>query len=157
MDSETVEIVSNSPEHTRQIGKDLSQLLESGDVVALFGDLGSGKTILTKGICEGLGVKEMVTSPTFTLIQEYSGICPVYHFDFYRLNSIGEIEMLDLDCYFSSDAISIIEWADRGEKLLPESIFKIEFDHDSCLYDHPDQRCLKISAPHCREIKRLAI
>lgn len=156
MDFGTVEIITHGPEHTRQIGIDLAQLLESGDIVALCGDLGSGKTILTKGICEGLGVKEMVTSPTFTLIQEYSGTFPVYHFDFYRLNSVREIEMLDLDGYFNSDAISIIEWADRGEKLLPESIFRIEFDHDSHLYDHPDQRCLKISAPACRNIERLA-
>ena len=90
-------------------------------MVALTGDMGSGKTVFVQGICAGLKVEEMVTSPSFTLIHEYHGVFPVYHFDFYRLNSTEEIESLDLEYYYQLRGICLIEWAERGDGLLPEA------------------------------------
>jgi len=110
---------------TRQLGKNLAGLLQKGDVVALYGELGSGKTIFVKGICDGLGIDEPVTSPSFTLIQEYHGKESIAHFDFYRLESVREIEDLGLDDYFEN-SISLIEWAERGETILPSEHFKVQ-------------------------------
>lgn len=112
---------------TRQLGNTLAGLLQKGDVVALYGDLGSGKTVFVKGICEGLGVDEQVTSPSFTLIQEYRGRVPVAHFDFYRLESVSAIEDLGVDDYFDT-GISLIEWAERGKEILPAEHFEVHLD-----------------------------
>ncbi len=122
--------LSHSREETFSLGERLSIGLQANDVVALSGDLGSGKTVLIQGICHGLGVTDYVTSPTFTLIQEYSGKFPVYHFDFYRLDRIDQIENLGLDLYFESDGIALIEWAERGDPLLPRDAVHIQIDRD---------------------------
>jgi len=111
--------ITGSPGETFGLGVRMARLLGPGDVVAIHGELGSGKTLLVQGICSGLDVQGEVTSPTFTLIQEYSGRFPVYHFDFYRLQSLREIEDLDLVDYFESGGISLIEWAERAGPLLP--------------------------------------
>ena len=123
-----MEIRSRKPSETFECGKSLAGILRAGDVVALYGDLGSGKTVLVQGICQGLEVREFVTSPSFTIIQEYSGKFPVAHFDFYRLESIRAIENLDLDGYFEKSGISLIEWAERVELFLPRNRFSIRFD-----------------------------
>jgi tRNA threonylcarbamoyladenosine biosynthesis protein TsaE len=115
-----MELITHSPEQTIQLGRLLGKQLQSGDILALTGELGSGKTCLTRGICEGLGVSDEVTSPTFVLINEYQGRLPVYHFDFYRLNSEEEIRELGIEDYMNGDGICIIEWAERGLNLLPE-------------------------------------
>ncbi|MCI0514224.1 tRNA (adenosine(37)-N6)-threonylcarbamoyltransferase complex ATPase subunit type 1 TsaE [candidate division KSB1 bacterium] len=120
-----MQFITHSAAETRQLGAALSQFLRPGDVIALIGDLGSGKTCLTQGICTGLGVTEAVTSPTFVLINEYPGQYPVYHFDFYRLNSPAEIWALGVDDYFNGAGICIIEWADRGLSLLPSNRIEI--------------------------------
>ena len=115
------EIQIANEEETRKFGLDLADRLEPGDVVALIGDLGVGKTSLTKYIAEGLGVTEEGTSPTFTIVQEHrSGRMPLFHFDVYRLES-GE-DMLDIGCdeYFDGDGVSVIEWADRVAEILPD-------------------------------------
>ena len=111
----------NSEEDTRALGLEISEALEPGDAVALIGDLGTGKTALTKYIAEGLGVTEEINSPTFTIVKEYrSGRLPLYHFDVYRLGSgeelldIGAEEMLD------GDGVCVIEWADIAADVLPE-------------------------------------
>lgn len=109
-----------SAEETIALGASLAKLLLNGDVLALWGELGSGKTCLVKGICKGLGTKEEVTSPTFTLINEYSNHCPVYHFDFYRLDSEDDIYGLGYEEYFYGNGICLIEWADRVQCFLPE-------------------------------------
>jgi tRNA threonylcarbamoyladenosine biosynthesis protein TsaE len=123
-DGWATDILSESSEATFRKGQELAAALKPGSVVALSGDLGSGKTVLVQGICSGLGVSGVVTSPTFTLIQEYTGRIPVYHFDFYRLNALREIEDLGLSDYFESEGISLIEWAERAGALLPND--KIE-------------------------------
>ena len=119
-------ITSNSAEKTEQFGHNLAQQLKPGDVLAFFGDLGSGKTTLIKGICEGLEVEADITSPTFTLIHEYSGRLPVYHFDFYRIANSHEVWELGCDEYFYGDGVCLIEWADRVADVLPDDHLRIE-------------------------------
>ena len=128
MEQEIVKILSHKPSETYHCGKNFAGILKEGDVVGLYGDLGSGKTLFIQGICSGLEVQEFVTSPSFTLIQEYSGKLPVSHFDFYRLESAREIEDLDLDAYFEKNGVSLIEWAERGDPLLPEERFSVTID-----------------------------
>ena len=123
--SEEKIIISNSPEETEQFGHKLVQQLKPGDVLAFFGDLGSGKTTLIKGICKGLEVEADITSPTFTFIHEYSGRLQVYHFDFYRIANSHEVWELGCDEYFYGEGICLIEWADRIPDLLPENRIEI--------------------------------
>ncbi|MFL6528037.1 MAG: tRNA (adenosine(37)-N6)-threonylcarbamoyltransferase complex ATPase subunit type 1 TsaE [Chthoniobacterales bacterium] len=112
---------SESVEATIAIGRELAATARAGDVFALVGELGAGKTQLAKGIAEGIGSRADVTSPTFTLIHEYTGgMRPVYHFDFYRIESSAEAMRLGLDDYFYGDGVCVIEWADRFPELLPE-------------------------------------
>lgn len=121
-------VVSNSEQDTYNWGKRLADFLKPGDVIALYGELGSGKTVFIQGICAGLEVHDYVTSPSFTLIQEYQGRMPVFHFDFYRLTSEREVEELDIHSYWESEGVSLIEWADRGESFLPKGSIPIIFD-----------------------------
>src|SRR5699024_8979025 len=106
----------------------LGSLLEGGDIVCLTGDLGAGKTTLTKSIAKGLDVKDYVTSPTFALINEYKGRVPVYHFDVYRLEGIEDVIDLGFEEYFYSKGVTIIEWGDKIEKFLPEDILTVEMN-----------------------------
>ena len=114
-------MISNSVEETIKIGSKLAKRLKAGDVVALVGELGSGKTVFTKGIAQGLGVKNAryVNSPTFVIIKEYRGKVPLYHFDLYRLDSPSSLDSLGWDEYFYGGGIAVIEWADKIRKLLP--------------------------------------
>jgi tRNA threonylcarbamoyladenosine biosynthesis protein TsaE len=104
-------------------------MLDPGDVLALLGDLGSGKTRWIQGVCEGLGVKEPVVSPSFTLVNEYYGRLPVYHIDLYRLDDAAETLTFGLEDYLYGRGVSLIEWADRAEELLPEEYLTIELHH----------------------------
>lgn len=113
-------ITTTSAEETMELGEKLGKLLAPGDVIALFGDLGAGKTTLTKGIAVGLGLVADIHSPTFTLIHEHPGAVPLYHVDLYRLSSEEEIETLGLEEYIYSDGVTIIEWADRMKSILPK-------------------------------------
>lgn len=115
-----MEIILKGLEETESFGRDLGKLLEGGDILCLNGDLGAGKTTLTKSIGLGLGVEDYITSPTFTLINEYSGRIPLYHFDVYRLENVDELYDLGFDEYFYGKGVSIIEWAEKIERLLPE-------------------------------------
>ena len=113
--------ISNSAAETEAIGRRLAGELRAGAILALRGELGAGKTQLTKGIVAGLGSPAVVTSPTFTIVHEYSGgTVPVYHFDFFRLENEQAAERLALDDYFFGDGVSIVEWADRFPSLIPE-------------------------------------
>ena len=118
----SVLLSSENPAYTFQFGKNLGMLLVPGDVVALVGELGAGKTTLTQGIVRGLGVGEehYIGSPTFTLINEYAGRMPVYHLDFYRIETPSEIVNLGLEEYLHGEGVAVIEWADKVEALLPE-------------------------------------
>lgn len=108
-------------QETKQFGKELGASLQEGDIVALIGDLGTGKTALTKYIAEGLGIKSMITSPTFTIVQEYhDGRLPLYHFDVYRIMEPEEMYELGYEEYFFGNGVCVVEWADRIEELLPE-------------------------------------
>lgn len=121
--------VTHNEQQTVNLGRHFAlRRLKKGDVVALYGDLGSGKTRFIKGICEGLGVREHVASPSFTIVNEYA--YPggrVFHFDFYRVMSTAEILDVGFEEYLSRDGICVIEWADRAEELLPEQRFNIRF------------------------------
>ena len=102
----------NSVEQTTAIGLELGKLLNSGDIVCLTGDLGTGKTHITKGIAKGWGITEYITSPTFTIVNEYdSGRLKFYHFDVYRVSDPDEIYAIGFDDYIFSDGVSVIEWA----------------------------------------------
>lgn len=115
-----MDIVLKGLEETREFGIKLGSLLKSGDIVCLNGDLGAGKTTLTKSIGLGLGVEDYITSPTFALINEYNGRFPVYHFDVYRLENVEELYDLGFDEYFYGHGVCIVEWAEKIEKLLPK-------------------------------------
>lgn len=109
-----------SPEMTMKLGETLGRLLKGGEVICLTGDLGAGKTHFAKGVARGMGVAETVTSPTFTLINEYSsGRLPLYHVDAYRLCDIGEAYDIGLEEYLNSDGVTLVEWPERVLELLP--------------------------------------
>ncbi|WP_314021526.1 tRNA (adenosine(37)-N6)-threonylcarbamoyltransferase complex ATPase subunit type 1 TsaE [Mogibacterium diversum] len=116
------QIVYIKNEHdTEEFGMKLASTLEPGDIVALIGDLGTGKTTLTKYIAKGLGVTENIDSPTFNIVKEHkSGIIPLFHFDVYRLSSGDELLDIGADEYFYSDGVCIIEWADIVADVVPE-------------------------------------
>lgn len=114
-----------SPDETLKLGRDFASQLVPGTVITFNGNLGAGKTTCIQGICAGLDVKEHVTSPTFTLINEYNGRLPVYHFDFYRIQSEYEVIDLGLVEYFEGDGVCLIEWPEVIQSLLP--IHRFEF------------------------------
>jgi len=121
-------VVTRNAEKTKAFGKKLAVSFNNKNIIALSGDLGAGKTTLIQGICEGLGVKDYVTSPSFTLINEYHGKYPVFHIDLYRLEMIEQIEELGIEEYFEKDGIIIIEWAERMKKLLPQNAKRIKIE-----------------------------
>jgi len=123
-----INLVTNSPEETREIGAKIGKLLQPGDVVALIGDLGSGKTCLTQGIAKGVGIddNQYVISPSYIIVNEYAAPHPIYHLDLYRIRSAFELLDLGLDEYLYGRGICIIEWADRLLDELPESYLKVE-------------------------------
>jgi len=119
-------VVSHSEAETIRIGTDFATRLRSGSVVALYGDLGSGKTRFIKGICAGLGVATNVSSPTFNLVHEYRGASfRVYHFDFYRVHGVAEIADLGFEEYLDAGGVCLIEWADLAGRLLPAERFDV--------------------------------
>src|SRR5665647_958637 len=139
------EVIIKDESETKKFGLNLGKDLKKGDIVALTGDLGTGKTTLTKYIGEGLGITEMITSPTFTIIQEYySGRLPLYHFDVYRINSIEEMDELGCEEYFYGDGITIIEWADKIMEIIPEEAIVINIEYGKT----SDERVYKLSLIH---------
>ncbi len=121
-----VELISNGIDETIHAGISLGEKLNPRDVVALIGELGSGKTSFIKGIAKGLGIREEVKSPTYTLINEYKGRFPFYHFDLYRISSIHELEELGYREYLYGDGITVIEWADKFPEIVPAGAFRVE-------------------------------
>ena len=121
--------ISNSASESEAIGRQLAKEVDAGSILALKGELGSGKTQFTKGLVAGLGSSVPVTSPTFTIIHEYTGgRLPVYHFDFFRLENRESVAHLGLDDYFFGDGVSVIEWADRFPELIPDQAWWILFE-----------------------------
>lgn len=122
---------SMSPEDTFEIGRKLGLKAYSGQVICLIGDLGVGKTVFTKGFAKGLGIKEAVTSPTFTIINEYDdGRLPFYHFDVYRIEDPYEMEEIGYEEYFYGKGVTFIEWANLIEELIPSNNLRITIDKD---------------------------
>jgi tRNA threonylcarbamoyladenosine biosynthesis protein TsaE len=123
---------SASPSETQRIGREFGGGLTRGGVVALVGQLGAGKTQFVKGLVAGIGAGGEVTSPTFTLIHEYTGgRFPVYHFDFFRIEDPQSAERLGLDEYFFGDGISVVEWADKFPDVIPSTATWISFESKS--------------------------
>ena len=122
---------SFTPEDTFTIGKKLAETVRPGEIYTLNGDLGVGKTVFTKGLAAGLGIKEPVTSPTFTILQEYeSGRLPLYHFDVYRIGDPEEMDEIGYEDYFYGCGICLIEWAELIEELIPEEAFAVYIEKD---------------------------
>ncbi|VYU21950.1 tRNA (adenosine(37)-N6)-threonylcarbamoyltransferase complex ATPase subunit type 1 TsaE [Clostridium tertium] len=118
-------------EETTALGVSIGKLLNAGDIVCLTGDLGTGKTHITKGIAKGLGIDEHITSPTFTIVNEYdSGRLKLYHFDVYRVSDPDEIYAIGFDDYIFSNGVSIIEWANYIEEILPNDYLHILIEKD---------------------------
>ncbi len=126
-----LDFFSHSEEQTRRLGAKLGRLAQAGQVIALLGDLGAGKTRLAQGFGAGLGVSadEVINSPTFTLINEYQGRLPFYHVDLYRLSQAVEAETLGLDDYLYGNGVTLIEWATRLGSNLPPERLEIELRH----------------------------
>jgi tRNA threonylcarbamoyladenosine biosynthesis protein TsaE len=148
-----------SREATLTFGRTLGSLLAPGDVVALTGGLGAGKTTLTQGVAAGLGVNEEVTSPTFTLIHEYSGRVPLFHFDTYRLTRPLELAELGFDEYIERGGVAIVEWADRIEPILPSERIDITMEQvGDDMADQTVRRLIAVSfgARHTSVLQSLA-
>ncbi|MCS6940607.1 MAG: tRNA (adenosine(37)-N6)-threonylcarbamoyltransferase complex ATPase subunit type 1 TsaE [Roseiflexaceae bacterium] len=129
-----LDFVSHSVAQTMRVGQRLGELLRRGDVVALRGDLGTGKTHLIKGIVLGLGSTDTVNSPSFVLINQYRagaqhGRMPIYHADLYRIERLAELHGVGLEEALNGDGVCLIEWADRAEALLPDERLDIHLSH----------------------------
>jgi len=129
-------LTSSNTDETMEIGRQLAKFLMAGDVVAFWGDLGSGKTYFIKGICEGLKIEDDVTSPTFTIMNIYEGDLSVYHFDFYRIDMKVDVYGLGYEEYFYGNGICLIEWANRIESFLPDE--RIEIHIDNSVFESSD-------------------
>jgi len=141
------QIISRGSEDTHLIGRIIGECLTAGDIVALIGDLGTGKTCLTQGIARGLGISESyaIASPTFTLINEYPGRHVLYHFDFYRLQGSNDLEDMGYEEYFYGKGVSVIEWAEKIADIIPEFAITIWFT-----FLDENTRRIEISAPEKR-------
>lgn len=135
------ELISCSEEQTIQIGEDIGSRLTPGSVVALKGSLGAGKTTLVKGIARSLGITEPVTSPSFTIIQQYCGELPLYHMDLYRIDSPEEFDLLGAEEYLYDQGITVIEWGEKISSLLPSSAI-----HVTCRIEPDQSRVFTIGA-----------
>ena len=122
---------TNSPDETYEIGKQMAQKAEAGTVFCLDGDLGVGKTVFTQGFAAGLGIEEPVNSPTFTIVQVYEqGRLPFYHFDVYRIGDIEEMDEIGFEDYVYGDGVSLIEWANLIDEILPANRTEITIEKD---------------------------
>ena len=115
---------------TQEIAKEIADTLKGGEFIAMYGDLGAGKTAFVQGIAKALGITNHITSPTFTILNEYEGRFPLYHFDVYRIIDPDEMYEIGYDDYINSDGICIIEWAELIEDLFPQKYFKITILQD---------------------------
>ena len=122
--------ISSNANQTEDIGREVASLLNIGDVIALKGDLGAGKTVFSRGIARGLGVDDVVASPTYTIVHEYNGLKPLYHFDVYRIGDVEEMEEIGYEDYFYGEGVSLIEWANLIEEILPQQYTEIKIEKD---------------------------
>ena len=135
-------ITTKSPDETLRFGAKLAKQLRGGDIVLFFGDLGSGKTTLIKGIAEGLNIRRTkISSPTFVLMNIYQGKLPLFHFDLYRLEDVQGISSIGYDEFLYDDGVSVIEWADRLGAFTPEEFLKVDLRHKTL-----EERVIRLSA-----------
>lgn len=127
----------------------LGRLLKAGDVIILTGDLGAGKTTFTKGVALGLGISQMVKSPTYTIVREYQGRLPLYHMDIYRIGN--DPDSFDMDAYFESGGVSVIEWGELLEDALPKEYLSVQFKKTS------DDRRELILVPYGQRYEELVV
>lgn len=125
------QFTTNSAEETEKLGERIAKKLKPGDVVALFGEMGAGKTALTRGIARGLGVPDGVSSPTFALVHEYRGRVPVYHFDMYRVESWDDLYSTGFFDYLDSGGILIVEWSENIENAIPDQALRVRISRGS--------------------------
>lgn len=126
---------SNSEKETENIAKAFAKMLKCGDVVCINGGLGAGKTAFTAGLAKGLGIKDVVSSPTFTIVNCYDGEIPLYHFDVYRISDSDEMYDIGFDEYIAGDGIAVIEWADIIEDILPKDRYDITITKNLDIHD----------------------
>jgi len=126
-----LELNTNKPEETQELGKSIGGILSGGEAVLLIGELGTGKTTLTQGIAKGLGIEEYTKSPTFVLVHEYQGRLHLNHIDLYRIE--GDLEAWDIGIeeYLTGNGVSVIEWADRAPRIYPDDRLIVELDSGS--------------------------
>ena len=124
-----MEYVTHGPEETEALGQRLAEHLQAGDVIAYYGDLGAGKTAFTRGLAQGLGIKEPVTSPTYTIVNEYlQGRLPLFHFDMYRLGSADELFDIGWEDYLERGGVCAVEWSENVEEALSGAI-RVQISH----------------------------
>nr|WP_187287412.1 tRNA (adenosine(37)-N6)-threonylcarbamoyltransferase complex ATPase subunit type 1 TsaE [Gottschalkia acidurici] len=121
-----LKISTKSPEETEEIGYNIGKSLSGGEIICMVGDLGAGKTTMTKSLARGLEIEDYITSPTFTIVNEYEGRLKLYHFDVYRIGDVEEMYDLGYEEYFYSDGVCIIEWSNLIEDILPKERITIE-------------------------------
>ena len=147
-------VETHSPEETLELGRRIGRAAKPGDVLALVGDLGTGKTVLAKGVAEGLGAASAreVVSPTFVLCREYlDGRLPLYHFDAYRLRGAADLEGIGASEIFGGDGLSLVEWADRAPQALPQDRLEVHLEVTG-----PESRRLTFAARGPQAAQRLA-
>ena len=122
---------SYKAEDTFDLGRKVGQIVKGGTVITLVGDLGVGKTVFTQGLADGLGIDEPVNSPTFTILQIYEeGRIPLYHFDVYRIGDVSEMDEIGFDEYVFGEGVSLIEWANLIEEILPDEYYEVQISKD---------------------------
>ena len=137
-----MQITTHSADETQALGQKLASRLAPGDVIAYFGDLGAGKTAFTRGLAQGLGITDPVTSPTYTIVNEYlSGRIPLFHFDMYRLSSSDELFDIGWEDYLSRGSVCAVEWSENVEDALQDAI-RVTIEKDA---DEPDTRHITIT------------
>lgn len=132
---------TESVSETENLGAEIGRAAKPGDVIALFGELGTGKTAITRGIACGLGITEDITSPTFSLMEMHEGDIPLYHFDLYRIENDSEFNNLCFEEYWENDGVSVIEWAERAISRLPEERININIEYI-------DSKCRRITVEY---------
>ena len=135
----SLSITSNSAEETRRVGEIIGSVANASDLILLIGQLGSGKTIFTRGIGDGLGVEGRVASPTFVIVRWHRGRIPLYHVDLYRIETSRDVDELGLEEYFN-DGVCVVEWADRSLEIFPIERLTVQLYYG----DNPEQRVMHV-------------
>lgn len=137
-----MEYISNSVDETKKIAAELAKKLSAGDVLCMYGDLGAGKTAFVQGLAAGLGITEPITSPTFTIVNEYYGSLPLYHFDVYRISDSDEMYEVGYEEYIYGDGVSVIEWAELIDDILPKKRYNVTISKN--LAEDADYRKIEV-------------